>query len=360
MSGEIELRVEEREGGWALVGDGAERFGLVNEYLGYLADRRYSPRTVRSYAFDLLGFCRWLAAEGVALEDVRTEVLLRFLAFCRQAKLQGQPGGNVYSIRDVRSTGYAAATINRRLVAIAGLFEYRAMRDPEAVNPVPRGSERRRVTRAERGGLLGHLARPKPSSRLRVREPKRLPRGLAAEEVKTLLESFRSFRDRAVAGLMLYSGLRSAEVLSLCVEDVDVACGWVRVCGKGGRERRVPVDREVAGLIQTYLLVERPETEERALFVVGKGPHRGRPLSPAGLRAVFRYHRARSGAPRAHPHALRHTFGTALAEAGIDLPVIRELLGHEHIDSSIGYVHLAPAHVRAAFDAAREVQRAQG
>jgi site-specific recombinase XerD len=360
MSGEVELHVEERAGGWALAGKGAGRFGLVNEYLGYLADRRYSPRTVRAYAFDLLAFCRWLLAEGVALADVTVEVLLGFLAFCRQARLPGQAGGNVYSIRDGRGTGYAAATINRRLVATAGLFEYRAMRDPEAASPVPRGSERRRVTRAERGGLLGHLARPKPSSRLRVREPKRLPRGLAPAEVHALLSSFRSFRDRAIAGLMLYSGLRSAEVLSLCVEDVDVARGWVRVCGKGGRERRVPVDREVAGLIQTYLLAERPETEERALFVVGKGPHRGRPLSAAGLRAVFRYHRTRSGAPRANPHALRHTFGTALAEAGIDLPVIQELLGHEHIDSSIRYVHLAPAHVRAAFDAAREVQRAQG
>ena len=92
-------------------------------------------------AFDLLAFVRWLQAGGVALEDVTTEVLLRFLAFCRQAKLQGQPGGNVHSIRDARSTGYAAATINRRLVAIAGLFEYLAMREPEAVNPVPRGSE---------------------------------------------------------------------------------------------------------------------------------------------------------------------------------------------------------------------------
>ena len=357
---EFELPVEERDGGWALVGEGVGRFGLVNEYLGYLADRRYSPRTVRSYAFDLLAFCRWLAAEGVGLSDVTTEVLLRFLSFCRQARLPGQTGDNVHSIRDGRSSGYAAATINRRLVAIAGLFEYGSMRDPEAVNPVPRGSERRRVTRAERGGLLGHLARPKPSSRLRVREPKRLPRGLAAEEVKTLLDSFRSLRDRAIAGLMLYSGLRSAEVLGLGVDDVEVARGWVRVCGKGGRERRVPVDREVAGLIQTYLLVERPETAERALFVVAKGPGRGRPLSAAGLRAVFRYHRARAGAPRAHPHALRHTFGTALAEAGVDLPVIGELLGHEHIDSSIRYIHLAPAHVRAAYDAARETQRARG
>ena len=81
---------------------------------------------------------------------------------------------------------------------------------------------------------------------------------------------------------------------------------------------------------------------------------------PAGLRTVFRYHRTRAGAAHAQLHASRHTFGTALAEAGIDLPVIQELLGHEHIDSSIRYVHLAPAHVRAAYDAAREIQRANG
>jgi hypothetical protein len=116
------------------VGEGAERFGVVNEYLGYLADRRYSPRTVRSYAFDLLAFCRWLLAESIALGEVTTEVLLQFLAFCRQARLPGQAGGNVYSIRDGRAAGYAAATVNRRLVAIAGLFEYRALRDPDAVN----------------------------------------------------------------------------------------------------------------------------------------------------------------------------------------------------------------------------------
>jgi site-specific recombinase XerD len=360
MSGKVELRVEEREGGWLLAGDSAARFALVNEYLGYLADRRYSPRTVRAYAFDLLAFCRWLGQEGIALAQVTSEVLLGFLSFCGRARLQGQAASNVYSIRDGRSSGYAAATINRRLVAIAGLFEYRAMREPDAINPVPRGSERRRVTRAERGGLLGHLAQPKPSSRLRVREPRRLPRGLAPAEAKALLSSLRSVRDRAIAGLMLYSGLRSAEVLGLTVGDVDVARGWVRVMGKGDRERRVPVDREVAGLVQTYLLVERPDTDAQELFVVMKGPHRGRPLTPAGLRAVFRYHRSRADAPRAHPHALRHTFGTALAEAGVDLPVIQALLGHEHIDSSIRYIHLAPQHVRAAFDAARDVQRTRG
>jgi integrase/recombinase XerD len=166
-------------------------------------------------------------------------------------------------------------------------------------------------------------------------------------------------RDKAIAGLMLFSGLRSAEVLCLGVCDVDIGGGWVRVCGKGSRERRVPIDAEVGGWVQAYLLAERPDTEQSALFVVAKGPHRGRPLTAAGLRTIFRYHRARAGVSAAHPHALRHSFGTALAEAGVDLAVIQALLGHAHVDSSVGYIHLAPVRVRAAYDQARAVQRAR-
>jgi site-specific recombinase XerD len=92
--------------------------------------------------------------------------------------------------------------------------------------------------------------------------------------------------------------------------------------------------------------------------VVAKGPHRGQPLTPAGLRTIFRYHRDKAGVPAGHPHALRHSFGTALAEAGVDLAVLQALMGHDHVDSSAAYIHLAPAHVRAAYDAARHRQRA--
>jgi integrase/recombinase XerD len=197
------LRVEERDGGWVLDGPAAAGFGLVNEYLGYLVDRRYSPRTVRAYAFDLLAFCRWLVGEDLALTGVGTEVLLRFLAFCRTATYPGRRGGNVYSITDGRSVGYAAATVNRRLVAVSGLFEFAVMRDGSVANPVPRGAQRRVTVRGERAGMLGHLARAKPASRLRVRQPRRLPRGLDRGEVAALLGSFRSWRDRAIAGLML-------------------------------------------------------------------------------------------------------------------------------------------------------------
>jgi site-specific recombinase XerD len=353
-----QLRVEKCAGGWALVGEGASELGLINEYLAHIVDRNYSPRTVRAYAFDLLHFARWLRSAGLSLERVDTDVLLRYLAACRSAVLAHQVGGNVYSIRDGRDVGYAPSTVNRRLAALSGLFAFRGMRDPEAVNPVPRGGQARRAGRGERSGLLGHLGRPKRRSRLRLREPRRLPRGLDPAEVAALLESFGSLRDRAMAGLMLFSGLRSCEVLALEVVDVDIGQGWVRVLGKGDKERRVPVDREVAGSVQSYLLFERPETDSGALFVVAKGPTRGRPLTAAGLRSVFRYHRARARVPAGHPHALRHTFGTALAEAGVDLAVLQALMGHDHVDSAAAYLHLAPQHLRQAYDAARARERA--
>jgi site-specific recombinase XerD len=344
---------------WQLSGAQIEPFELVNEFLRYLADRNYSPRTQRAYAFDLMAFVRWLEAEDVDLAEVDTDVLLRFLTSCREAGLPGRPGGNVYSIKDGRNTGYAPSTINRRLAAISALFAFRQMRDPTAGNPVPRGRQAKGLSRGERSGLLAHVAKPAPRSRLRLREPRRLPRGLSREEATLLLGSFRSWRDRAIAGLMLLSGLRSCEVLGLQVADIDIARRWARVTGKGNKERRVPIDHDVAGVIQTYLLAERPETDSTALFVVAKGRSRGQSLTPAGLRTVFRYHRERAGVPAGHPHALRHSFGTALAEAGVDLAVIQALMGHDHVDSSAAYIHLAPTFLREEFDAARSRLRAR-
>lgn len=339
MTATTRLKVAACDGGWSVTGADSDDLALVNDYLSYLGDRHYASGTRRSYAFDLLAFCRWLLEQELRIEQVDTGALLRFLASCQ---------------------GLAPATINRRLAAVSGVFGFRAMRDPEATNPMPRGPAARRVSASQRDGLLGHLARPQPRSALRVRQPRPLPRGLEGAEVTAFLASLRTWRDKAIAGLMLFSGLRSAEVLGLTIGDVDIARGWARVAGKGGRERRTPIDGEVAGWVQTYLLAERPDTDVTALFVVAKGPHRGQPLTPAGLRTIFRYHRERAGVPAAHPHALRHSFGTALAEAGVDLAVIQTLLGHANVDSSVGYIHLAPVRVRAAYDAARSRQRAHG
>ncbi len=351
--------LEQTDDGWVLAGDDGDRFGLVNEYLSYLVDRNYSPRTVRSYGYGLLAFCRWLAGEDVDLSAVTTDVLLRFLAACRRERVPGRPGPNVVRMDGRRADSLSPATINLRLAAVSGLFSFRLMRDPDAANPVPKGREAKRLAAGERGGMLGHVSRaPKRRSPLRVREAQRLPKSLDHGEVVALLESLYTWRDRAIAGLMVFCGLRSGEVLALDVTDVDIGGRWLSVTGKGGKERRVPLDVDVAGVIGTYLLAERPDTMSSRLFLVAKGPTRGRPLSPAGLRKVFRYHREISGVSGGHPHALRHTFGTALAEAGVDLAVMQALLGHAHIDTTARYVHLAPIYVKAEFDAARSRQRA--
>ena len=208
--------------------------------------------------------------------------------------------------------------------------------------------------------MLAHtVRRPKNRSSLRLREPAGCPTALSQAEAAELLASFRTWRDRAIAGLMLYCGLRSAEVLGLDVADVDIGGRWLRVIGKGQRERRVPLDADVASVIQVYLLAERPESASGRLFLVAKGPNRGQPLTAAGLRTIFRYHRGLTGIVGGHPHALRHTFGTALAEAGVDLAVMQALLGHAHVDTTARYIHLAPAHVKAEFDAARDRIRSQ-
>src|SRR5260370_34101215 len=116
---------------------------------------------------------------------------------------------------------------------------------------------------------------------------------------------------------MLLSGLRSAEVLALKVSDVDIPRGWVLVTGKGDKERRVPVDAEVAGLIQTYLLAERPDTGTPVLSVAAKGRTRGRPPTAQGLRAVSPYHRACSAVAGGPPPAVPGSSGTRLSMGGL-------------------------------------------
>jgi len=137
---ERDLRLEEHDSGWRLAGAAAACFGLANDYLAYLGDRNYSPRTVRAYGFDLLALCRWLHGQGQMLETVTTDVLLAFLAACRQARLPGRPGPNVVSIGGERLDGYAATTINHRLAAITGLYGFRSMRDPATPTQCPRAT----------------------------------------------------------------------------------------------------------------------------------------------------------------------------------------------------------------------------
>ena len=337
-----ELRLARQDGGFTIEGAGAERFELINDYLGYLLDRNYSPRTVEAYAFDLLAFARWLGGERLALEAVTTDSIVRYLATCRSAPVRGRPGGNVVSIRDGRSAGFAPSTINRRLAAIAGLFGYREMLDPSARSPVPRGRAARRAARGERSGELGHLGRPRSRSRLRLRQPRRLPRALDRDELRALIGSLRTHRDRAIAGLMVFSGLRSAEVLSLGVRDVDIARGWVQVIGKGEKERITPLRHETRAILLSWL-DERDGGPTDAVF---PGP-RGERLSRDGVRRLLERHVATARltctslvAKSVSPHVLRHSCAMRLRRHGVDLATIALWLGHEDIRTTHStYLH---------------------
>src|SRR5699024_8541231 len=314
------LRLEYRDGGWCLAGEQAGRFSLVDDYLAHLLDRNYSPATVRAYGYDLLAFCRWLVELDRDLDCVTTDVLLDFLRACREASVAGRPGPNVVGMDGQRLDQYAPATINRRMAAISGLLTFAGLRPDDVKNPVPKGREARWMVAAEHSGMLAHTRRrPSPRSALRLREAKKLPVALSSADAARLVESLRTWRDRAIAGLMLWCGLRSGEVLGLNVADVDIGGRWIMVIGKGAKQRRVPLDADVASVIDVYLLAERPESESDRLFLVAKGPNRGQALTQAGLRTIFRYHRELTGVAGGHPHALRHTFGTVLAQAGVDL-----------------------------------------
>jgi integrase/recombinase XerC len=162
-------------------------------------------------------------------------------------------------------------------------------------------------------------------------------------------------RDRAMALAMALGGLRAGEVRRLLLVDVDVGTRRLRVIGKGNKERVVPVERAFFAEVTAYLRTERPRgcaTPE--CFLVLRGPTRGAALTEAGMRRIFRTHRARSGATRVRPHRLRHTYGTELAAAGIDLLVLRELMGHASPETTAGYVHLSSETLAAEYARAKD------
>jgi integrase/recombinase XerC len=333
-------------GGHRLAGDDVE-VALVNRFLDHLATRGFSPATVRAYAFDLANFVAFLTARARSFDVVRPEDLFAYLDWQRHAAADrnGRPGT------------VAASTMNRRVSTVRSWFEFLVTVEVLGENPVPK-ARRSSGLRASRRGLLGHVARMPGRSgggRL-VSQPRRLPESLDVDDVGLFLADLNTHRDRAMVLAMVLGGLRSAEVRSLRLADVDMGMRRVRVIGKGDRERLIPIDRVFFDECAAYLRTERPAGCRTAeCFVVLRGATRGGVLTEAGLRKVFRVHRARTGATRVRPHRLRHTYATELAAAGIDLLALRELMGHASPETTAKYVHLTPETLAAEFAAARAV-----
>lgn len=340
------MRVVHGDDGHRLDGPG-EDIALANQFLAHLATRQFAKATVRTYAFHLLGFLRFCEERELSLCQVHPPDLFDFLDWMGQRR---RSSGTVVPIKAGRAT---ASTMNQRVAAVRGLFDYAVIAGVVADNPVP-SARRSSGLRAKRRGLLGHISsgRPPTGGRL-VREPRRLPDSLEPKEVAAFVADLETHRDRAMALAMLLGGLRAGEVRSLRLADVDQGMRRVRVVGKGAKERVVPVDGAFFAELTLYLRDERPRCSTPECFLVLRGPTRGQAMTEAGMRRIFRTHRARSGATRVRPHRLRHTYGTELATAGIDLLVLRELMGHASPETTAGYVHLSPEALAAEYARAR-------
>jgi integrase len=178
-----------------------------------------------------------------------------------------------------------------------------------------------------------------------VKQPKLNIVPLSVDEVARFWASFHTARDLAIVGMMLMHGLRSGEVLALNPEDVLLSEAQLRVRGKGGKLRFLPLAPETTQLLDHYLHLERPNPCSAALFVVLKGPAHGTRMTPAGLRSLFRYHRQTTGIQLANPHRFRHTFASDMVRAGMSLPALMKLMGHADIETTLRYVQVTPQDV---------------
>lgn len=304
------------------VDGGAPTLGepLLDEYLRFVTARA-RPNTVLAQSFDLKVFFSVVETTPVA---VTTSDVLRFIEAQRQPR-----HANVVRLVDGQA-GLAASTIKRRLATVSSLFDYLGARGLVDRNPVPRSLSARPGRAPLRGSPL-------------VRAPRRLPRILGPDEVDRLVAALRTDRDKAMVWLMLLGGLRRCEVLGMRMNDLRPGERRVFVAdGKGGHQRIVPVgDLFFASLAAYFAAERRPAAGVDQVFVVLKGPNRGRPLSAAGVDEVLTGARRRAGLAHATCHELRHTCFTRLRESGMALEAIQAQAGHASIESTRIYLHLA-------------------
>ena len=196
-----------------------------------------------------MNFLRFASGAGVTLTEVCPSDVFDYLGWTFR------PDAGQVVVRLRREP--APATKNRRVAALRALFDHLVLAGVRPDNPVPAG---RRVRAGERRrGLLGHLgnARKQTGGRLVV-QPRRLPESLNLGEVAAFVADLGTARDRAMALGMLLGGLRSAEIRSLRLADIDFGLRRVNVVGKGGKERVVPVDGDFFAETSRYLREERP------------------------------------------------------------------------------------------------------
>jgi len=276
----------------------------IEAFLEYLTlEKNLSSNTLQSYAIDLKDFKNFLQKEKIKrIEEVSVETILLFL-------------------ERLRKKGLSSSSISRKLSALRSFFRFLELEKGFSHNPV----------------LL--IESPKL--------PRRLPRVLTVNEVERLLSAPdpstpQGLRDKAMLETLYATGLRVSELVALTFAQLNLEVGFLRVLGKGSRERLVPLGDFARHYLELYLREARPQllsgrSDPPQIFL----NRRGRPLTRQRFWQIIRDYARKVGiTTEVSPHVLRHSFATHLLERGADLRAVQMMLGHASLSTTQIYTHL--------------------
>ncbi len=289
----------------------------VAKYLAELARRGASKHTLRNYGSDLAQFASYFEVPGESavpeLEQLDVSLLREWL-------------GSLYD------AGLETVSVRRKLAALRAMYKF----------------------------LLSEgLMQSNPAARLRTPKVKqRLPEVMSEEKTNRLIDAVESAgtiekpsreRDLAFLELLYGCGIRVSELVGINIDDLDLEQGWLRVWGKGNKEREVPVGERAIAAVERYLPQRAPAARERALFLNSTG---GRLSDRQVRRLVKMYALAATGDSTVHPHSFRHAYATHLLTDGADLRAIQELLGHARLSTTQKYTQVSLKDLQAVYDRA--------
>ena len=290
----------------------------VDEFLAYLrVERGASENTVAAYRRDLICWCAWLR-QARSVDDLRRVARPDVEAYAAYLHLEGR----------------AASSIERALSAIKGLHRFLYA---EGISP----------------GL--------PTSDVRLpKKPERLPDVISIDQANDLLDQgfppdATGLRDKAMLEVLYGCGLRVSELTGLDLGEVYFEEGFLRVLGKGSKERLAPLVGTARAALATYIEQGRPGLAARGAGATSSDVAavflnaRGRRISRQSVFRIVERRGAAVGIAGLHPHTLRHSFATHMLSGGADLRVVQEILGHADIATTQIYTHVDREHIREEY-----------
>jgi integrase/recombinase XerD len=293
---------------------------FIDEFLAHISlEKGLSRNTVDAYRRDLQMWAEYCRLRKIGIEDASAGDVSDYLDRLRSGRAPA-------------TKPLAPASVARMLVAVRSLYRFLV-----------------------REGDLGS----DPTATIGTpRKPRSLPKAIPLEDVEALLErtadGLLGRRDRAILETLYGAGLRISELVGLDVDDADLEEGSVLVrSGKGSKGRRVPLGRAARRAVGAYLVQTRPELVRRrvggtdpALFLNARG---GRLSRQGCWKILKRYAREAGLEDRVSPHTLRHSFATHMLDAGADIRVVQELLGHASLATTQVYTLVSDSHLREVY-----------